>query len=80
MKFKITLLIVVIALFGVIGWTVNAQKQDSFKVTKPTWEYKVEYDPNELKLNELGAQGWEIIGVRSLEDANRAVIYFKKAR
>jgi hypothetical protein len=83
MKLKIAALIISVALLITIGWTVNAQKQDSPKATKVTWEYKIEFNPSESKLNELGAQGWEMTGVFvNSTDGNSgsAVTYFKKAK
>lgn len=33
--------------------------------TRPQFEYKIEYSPKEKKVNELAAQGWELVAVGS---------------
>lgn len=53
---------------------------------KSVWEYKIVFDANannEKKLNELGAQGWELAGVRTTVfdgQTTGAHYYFKRAK
>lgn len=49
------------------GWTVSAQRQS---LSRTAWEYMTTgtYDPKykgDVTLNELGAQGWELVSVTS---------------
>jgi len=50
------------------------------------WEYKIIFDGNannEKKLNELGAQGWELAGIRVTDfngQTTGAHYYFKRAK
>jgi hypothetical protein len=51
----------------------------------PSWEYKhravklgMDDLPDERELNELGGEGWELVGVLSLSDV--AHFYFKRRR
>jgi hypothetical protein len=60
MRFKVSLAIAVVMLFGLIGWTVKGQRQRPALQTE--WEYKIVYvlgvrGMSEKALNELGAQG-----------------------
>jgi hypothetical protein len=52
------------ALLCLIGWTGYAQRS---RPRRPTWEYKSATFSNgntfEKELNELGAQGWELVEV-----------------
>lgn len=61
MKPKATYLLVVILLstFLLVGWTAGGRSQ-----TPRAWEYRVAnilYEQLDSQLNELGAQGWELI-------------------
>ena len=79
-----------VALMCLIGWTGHAQNRQPSKVV---WEYKVVTlgDPETERpdwINNLGAQGWELIAVRdnhyysggNMSTSNMAVHYFKRAR
>jgi hypothetical protein len=50
------------------------------------WEYKIIFDANannEKKLNELGTQGWELVGIRATVfdgQTTGAHYYFKRAK
>jgi hypothetical protein len=57
-KFGRIILLVAIILFCFIGRTSQAQKK-----VERVWEYKVvsALSLNEKSLNELGAQGWELV-------------------
>ena len=58
------LVICLLALLCLVGWTTYGQKQNS----KTTWEYMVKedhslYAPQATDLKALGADGWELIAV-----------------
>ncbi|HSB11211.1 MAG TPA: hypothetical protein VLM38_17110 [Blastocatellia bacterium] len=50
------------------------------------WEYKISFDANannEKRLNELGTQGWELVGVRTTVFNGQTTgghYYFKRAK
>lgn len=50
------------------------------------WEYKIIFDANannEKKLNELGTQGWELVGIRTTVFEGQTTgghYYFKRAK
>jgi lipopolysaccharide export system protein LptC len=81
MQAKRLLLVAVAAalLLCAAGWTGSAQRQ-----TSPTsWEYKstpASYygRPDDRLLNELGAQGWELIGVN--QDGSVTYYFFKRPK
>ena len=89
---KAYLLVSVVILFCILGWTVYGQK--SARTTDATYEYMVIYDPTltgamdagAKKINELGGQGWELVGVSNervadeLGNAPAAKLFFKRAR
>lgn len=54
----------VLAVLCVFGWTVLGQRQSA---TAIQWEYAVKHTDSAEKapanLNELGAQGWELVSV-----------------
>lgn len=47
------LLIIVLAVLFLVGWTVQSS----------SFEYKVVHSPTEKKINEVAAQGWELVTV-----------------
>lgn len=59
------LVICLLALLCLVGWTTYGQKQNS----KTTWEYMVKADHSlsaqYTDLKALGAEGWELIAVTS---------------
>lgn len=63
---KKNLLIVVIAVLLLAGWT---------RQSTPSWEYKVVFAPVEKKINELAAQGWEVVTVDGYHN-----MIFKRAK
>jgi hypothetical protein len=80
MKAKVSIFLIAASLLFGIGWTSHAQKQ---RTERLTWEYKVEVNPNEEKLNQLGTQGWEIAGLHSsITDGSSGstFIYLKRAK
>ncbi len=77
MKAKKNLYIILMAfvVLSLIGWTVYGQKQSQPKVT---WEYKVVSETDKISLNELGAQGWELVTVEM--GGAQEVYYFKRMK
>lgn len=80
MKKVLGLLVIVVALLCALGWRGYAQKGPS----NPTWEYKA-YRAQYLSdqtLNELGAQGWELVSFTAWGDAtsHSETAYFKRAK
>ena len=73
----------VAALCCAVGWTVRAQRQ-----SKVQWEYEIHYlqyearpaipTGYEKRLNELGAQGWEL--VHTPPDGERGPFIFKREK
>jgi hypothetical protein len=64
MKNKAWLMLAALLLLGLIGWTVNGQRQRP--AAQAEWEYKIIYVPgarglSEKALNDMGAQGWELV-------------------
>lgn len=89
MKVKAQVIAVVAALLvcSLVVWATQESKQLS---SKPVWEYKVaaevEGHGNFVNLAALGAEGWELVGVRGDEqvDGNfhqkRVFYYFKRQK
>lgn len=44
------------------------------------WEYKIAYDMSTEQLNELGAQGWELVSAVVRCEGCSMNLYFKRAR
>lgn len=44
------------------------------------WKYKVESDLNQLRLNELGADGWELIAVVNVSSEFATLKFFFKRK
>jgi hypothetical protein len=45
------------------------------------WEYKIEYNASEKKLNQLGEEGWELIGASpEASTSNVTGFYFKRQK
>ena len=72
-----------LATLAAVGWTARAQG-----VSRTAWEYKVvnAYASMPPKLNELGAEGWELVWVMTSEERHGNVVnvkhdfYLKRAR
>ncbi|MCA1565393.1 MAG: hypothetical protein LC803_07120 [Acidobacteria bacterium] len=81
MKHKAILVLLAFAVFCVAGWTTHSQKRTE-AIT--TWEFITVY--REEEANKLGAQGWDLVTVRTdLDISNgsgngRAVFHLKRAR
>ena len=67
MKNRLYLVLVLAALVCVVGWTARAQYTRT--VPRQAWEYQqVEFDFTfgiSSRLNQLGSEGWELVGVTS---------------
>lgn len=51
--------------------------------SRPQWEYMTTRDNSPKKLNELGVQGWEVVGVESLISGGTYMgtnVYLKRAK
>lgn len=82
MRTKLSLAIVVVAaLLSLAVWS-NHGKAASEKVT--TYEYQVISSsataPDSQQLNNLGAQGWELVGVTATENSGQIILYLKRTR
>ncbi|MBV9210796.1 MAG: hypothetical protein JOZ52_09220 [Acidobacteria bacterium] len=86
MRAKLNGMVFVFALCATIfaGWTALAQKQSAKPSPPPaappkvTWEYKVVSETDKISLNDLGAQGWELVTVEM--GGAQEVYYFKRAK
>lgn len=95
MKTKICVVLTLILLLGLVGWT-NGQRRAPSGVN---WEYKVvDYVPDpdeagvptakgvhhrgvfEIQLNQLGAQGWELVSEHQYEGSFVIRYTFKRSR
>ena len=84
MKGKLTIALLVAALLSIAAWSGYGQ---TGKQKTVTYEYAVIDDPTEVagnrdvgvkKLNELGAQGWEIVGVTIRSPDSYTRLYLKR--
>ena len=71
------LVVATLALFGLIGWSGYAQKKSSEK--KVMWEYKEAVSLSEKQVNDLGAEGWEMVGY-SVDGVSNKFMYFKRPK
>lgn len=72
MKKRIYLACAVVALLFVVGWTQQP---------KQAWEYKIEYNISEKKLNQLADQGWELVAASpEASTSNLTGFYFKRPK
>jgi len=84
MKNRVLLGVAIIALLSIGAWTGYGQKD---KRSSVAYEYMVIPDPTETrgmddglnKLNELGAQGWELVGVSRGQNLP-PMIYLKRTK
>jgi hypothetical protein len=79
MKFRVQiLLIVILGLCCLASWNVYSQRRVSSE-----WQYKIvelERESAEPKINNLGAQGWELVSVQLKGESSRALYYLKRAK
>lgn len=54
------LMLAAIALVVLGGWAGYAQKPSPSRIV---WEYKIVNESEKISLNDLGAQGWELVTV-----------------
>ena len=71
-----------LALLFVLTWVGYGQRQSQ---RKTSWEYLTvsAWDAKSRKatdLNELGAQGWELVSVHNRDSSNDTFFYLKRAR
>jgi hypothetical protein len=65
-----------VLLLCLVGWT--DQKHNSSKVT---WEYMTTRKGDVATLNNLGAEGWELVGVQQWDKGEEyAVFFFKRSK
>lgn len=52
------------------------------RLATPTYEYKFEYNAKEKKVNELAAQGWELVAIDSggSDISSVSTFVFKRAK
>lgn len=61
--------------------TVRTFANQSPALSRVVWEYKVEVSPKDKKLNELGAEGWELVAIGDAAMGTVAQNYiFKRAK
>lgn len=85
MKSKLAIAFLIVGLLFAGAWRGQGQTE---KLKSVTYEYLVLPDPTETsalddgikKLNELGAQGWELVGVSKSGGWGSARLYFKRAK
>lgn len=85
MRSKLVIAFLIVGLLFAGAWKGQGQNE---KVESVSYEYLVLPDPTESsesnqglkKLNELGAQGWELAGVSKTGGFGSARLYFKRAR
>lgn len=84
MRSKLAIAFLIVGVLSIGAWNSQGQPE---KAEGATYEYLVLSDPTEVsgldngikKLNELGAQGWELTGVNKTA-GSWARLYFKRAR
>ena len=80
------LLIATIAVLSLVGWASYAKKQNPTTAGRVTWEYKTLHGSRALRddqLNDMGAQGWELIAFDDGERGNgsfEGTYYFKRIK
>jgi len=85
MRSKLAIAFLIVGLLFVGPWRGQGQTE---KVESGSYEYLVLPDPTEgsesnqglKKLNELGAQGWDLAGVSKSGGYGSARLYFKRAK
>jgi hypothetical protein len=70
------LMLAAIALIVLGGWSGYGQKQQS--PSRTVWEYKIVNESEKVSLNEMGAQGWELVTVAM--GGAEEVYYFKRIK
>lgn len=75
-KTNLTVLLLALTVLVIAAWTVYAQKPVA--PTRVTWEYKVVSETDKVSLNDMGAQGWELVTVEM--GGAQEVYYFKRVK
>lgn len=73
MRKKVFLTIAMAALLLVTGWTAHQQKP---AFARQLWEYKSIAGSGDAFLNQMGAQGWELVAVYN--NGEGRMFYFKR--
>jgi hypothetical protein len=80
MRAKLYLSLLIGVLLCLVGWSAHAELQSSSKATR-AWEYTSrEVQDNAEQLNELGAEGWELVAVDCTRSSNTCRYVFKRAK
>lgn len=82
MKARVVVFFAAVSVLCLVAWTGYAQKRVS---VKSAWEYRVvstselgpKYDVS-ASINELGAQGWELVAVS--DNSGGTALFFKRAK
>lgn len=82
MRSKLTIALLIVVLVSLIPWNGQSQTDNPRNIM---YQYQVIYDPTETsgqdeglkKLNELGRQGWEIVGTSKAANAHPR-LYLKR--
>jgi Domain of unknown function (DUF4177) len=85
MRQRLILILAALLIIGTISWRGYSQRAN---MSRTSWEYLmvgyVNTDETQRKLNELGAQGWEVVAVsdKVLDQGNQTSTHFvlKRAR
>jgi hypothetical protein len=71
-----SVVVATLALFGLIGWSVYAQKKGPERIA---WEYREAISLSEQQANALGAEGWEMVGF-SVDSNGNKFMFFKRPK
>ena len=85
MRNKLAIAFLIVGLLSIGAWNGHGQTE---KAKNVSYEYLVLPDPTESaaldeglkKLNDLGAQGWELAGVSKSGGYGSARLYFKRVK
>lgn len=75
MRTKVFVCLLLLTVLTTIGWNVYAQKQGA---ARQQWEYKIVAESEKIPLNNLGAEGWELVAVEM--SGTEEVYFFKRAK
>lgn len=87
MRRKAWLMLAAVLVLGAIGWTASGQRQRPAPPAE--WEYRIVYVPgvrgmSEKALNEMGAQGWELVTFQQLNQEGVTIgagnLYLKRLK
>ena len=69
------LILAALAFLTLSGWPGYGQKQGS---SRTVWEYKIVSESDKVSLNDMGAEGWELVTVEM--GGAQEVYYFKRTK